>query len=62
MCGFTVDRYAARFDSARSEILQWLNSGELRMVEHVEHGIERFPEALAMLFTGGHMGKLLVVP
>jgi len=62
MCGFTVDRFAAQFDSARSELLQWLNSGQLRLVEHVEHGIERFPDALAMLFTGGHMGKLLVAP
>jgi len=62
MCGFTVDRFAGQFDTARSELLQWLNSGQLRMVEHVERGIERFPDALAMLFTGGHMGKLLVAP
>lgn len=34
----------------------------LTLPEHVEHGIERFPDALIMLFTGGHMGKLLVAP
>ena len=62
MGGFTVDHYASRFGEASAEIIGWMQSGQLQLPEHVENGIERFPEALAMLFNGGHMGKLLVAP
>jgi hypothetical protein len=62
MCGFTVDHYAARFDEATSKLVGWMQADRLRLPEHREHGIERFPAALIKLFTGGHVGKLLVVP
>jgi len=62
MCGFTVDHYADRFPAAVDRLAGWLSSGEIVLPEHVEHGIERFPAALQALFTGGHMGKLLVQP
>jgi NADPH-dependent curcumin reductase CurA len=39
-----------------------MKEGRLTLPEHVEQGIERFPDALLMLFSGGHMGKLLVAP
>ena len=39
-----------------------MREGRLKLPEHIEVGLERFPEALNMLFNGGHMGKLLVVP
>jgi NADPH-dependent curcumin reductase CurA len=32
----------------------------VRLPEHIVRGIENFPAALAMLFTGGHTGKLLL--
>jgi NADPH-dependent curcumin reductase len=62
MSGFTVDHYAARFGEAVPKLAAWLRSGELTLPEHVEQGIERFPAALNLLFTGGHTGKLLVKP
>ncbi len=62
MRGFTVDTYSADFPEMEENISKWLASGELKMPEHVVEGIENFPEALVMLFTGGHMGKLLVAP
>jgi len=62
MCGFTVDHYAARFEEASSKLVAWMQAGRLRLPEHREHGIERFPAALIKLFTGGHVGKLLVEP
>ena len=34
----------------------------LTLPEHIEEGIDRFPAALVMLMSGGHMGKLLVKP
>jgi len=62
MCGFTVDHYADRFPAAVDKLAGWLRSGDIVLPEHIEHGIERFPAALKMLFTGGHTGKLLVQP
>ncbi len=62
MCGFTVDHFAARFDEATERLAGWMDAGRLVLPEHVETGIERFPAALVMLFSGGHLGKLLVAP
>jgi NADPH-dependent curcumin reductase CurA len=60
MCGFTVDHYAARFGEAMEKLSGWIADGSLKMPEHVEEGIERFPAALILLMSGGHMGKMLV--
>jgi NADPH-dependent curcumin reductase CurA len=49
----------------RQILLFWtvhVAGSEIRLPEHVEKGIERYPAALDRLFTGGHMGKLLVTP
>ncbi len=62
MCGFTVDRFQNRFEEASSQLRTWMQKGRLQLPEHVESGIEQFPAALARLFTGGHMGKLLLAP
>jgi NADPH-dependent curcumin reductase CurA len=37
-----------------------LKSGQLRATEHIEVGIEKFPQALVALFAGAHTGKQLV--
>ena len=60
MRGFTVDRYMEHFPQMEADIAGWMKSGELKMPEHIEKGIENFPKALMMLQNGGHMGKLLV--
>ena len=62
MGGFTVDHYAARFPEASAELAAWMAQGKLKLPEHIERRLERFPQALIMLFEGGHMGKLLVAP
>ena len=59
MLGFTVDHYMAEFPEFVAQLSAWSEKG-LHLTEHVEKGIERFPEALRVMFTGGHMGKLLV--
>jgi NADPH-dependent curcumin reductase CurA len=62
MCGFTVDHFSSRFGEAIPRLVRWMAEGKIRLPEHVEKGIERYPAALDRLFTGGHMGKLLVTP
>lgn len=62
MEGFTVLHFTERFAQAGADLAGWLASGQLKMNEHIEPGIESFPSALQKLFTGGHMGKMLVKP
>ena len=62
MGGFTVDHYPQTFASASVELAAWMAEGKLKLPEHVIEGIDAFPEALITLFTGGHVGKLLVKP
>jgi len=60
MRGFTVDYHAAHFPTMQTELAGWAASGELKLPEHIEDGLERFPATLQMLYSGGHTGKLLV--
>jgi NADPH-dependent curcumin reductase len=62
MKGFVVSHYAARFPEAITEISVLLREDRMVLPEHVIEGIDRFPEALFMLFGGGHMGNLVVRP
>ena len=62
MSGFTVDYYQDQFPEMEANLTQWANEGKIHMQEHIESGLERFPDALSMLYHGGHRGKLLVQP
>ncbi len=62
MKGFVVSHYAARYPEAIREIAGLMRAGKMALPEHVIEGIERFPEALFLLFGGGHTGNLLVRP
>ena len=62
MRGFTVDYYQDQFPEMEANLTQWASEGKVRMQEHIESGLERFPTALEMLFKGGHRGKLLLAP
>lgn len=54
-------RFSATATSgAEAALAGWLAGGQIRLPEHVEHGLERFGGTLAMLFDGGHVGKLLL--
>ncbi len=60
MEGFLVLDYASRFAEAQMELAGLVLSGQLKHQEHVLKGLERAPEALNLLFTGGNHGKMLV--
>jgi len=61
MEGFVVFDYADRYAEAIRDIAQWLSEGRLRSREHVvEGGVQKFPEALNMLFSGENFGKLVL--
>ena len=62
MLGFTVMRFAEDYAEIQAAITEWVLAGKLKLPEQIEEGIEQFPKALTMLFSGGHMGKLMVAP
>lgn len=60
MEGFAVFHFPESFEQATTELAGWLADGSLRMPEEMVDGIERFPDALQMMFDGANLGKLLV--
>jgi NADPH-dependent curcumin reductase CurA len=60
MTGMVVFDYASRYRDAGRELAGWMASGRLKSQEHIVAGIEKFPEALPMLFKGENTGKLLL--
>lgn len=60
MEGFAVTHFAAGFGEAEAQLATWLAAGDLRVREHVDHGLEAFPRTFLRLFDGTHIGKLLL--
>ncbi|EKM58340.1 uncharacterized protein PHACADRAFT_252595 [Phanerochaete carnosa HHB-10118-sp] len=58
--GFLVLDYAHRWTQARQELSKMIQEGTLKRQFHVVEGIEKCPEALPLLFSGGNAGKLIV--
>ena len=61
MTGMVVFDYADRYAEAAHEMAGWMMAGKLKSKEDiVEGGVEKFPEALLMLFRGENFGKLVL--
>ena len=60
MQGFTMRDYMGRVPEAFMALAGWQAKGEVKFREHVLQGIESFPQAFEMLFSGGNQGKLLI--
>jgi NADPH-dependent curcumin reductase CurA len=60
MEGMVVFDYADRYHIAMAEIGKWMKEGTFRTREDIVEGLEKFPEALLMLFEGKNFGKLVL--
>jgi NADPH-dependent curcumin reductase CurA len=60
MTGMVVFDYAARYKEAARDLAAWRAAGRLKSREDIVTGLDNFPEALLMLFTGENMGKLVL--
>jgi NADPH-dependent curcumin reductase len=58
--GFIILDYASRFMEAATQLGQWKMFGKLKDRETIVDGLEKAPDAINMLFTGGNIGKLIV--
>jgi NADPH-dependent curcumin reductase CurA len=60
MEGFAYFHFPESIGPATAELAKWLADGSLVLSEEILEGIERYPEALQFMFSGGNIGKLLV--
>jgi NADPH-dependent curcumin reductase CurA len=60
MQGFTMRDYMGRVPEAFMALAGWNAKGEVKFRDHVLQGIESFPQAFDMLFSGANQGKLLI--
>jgi NADPH-dependent curcumin reductase CurA len=60
MTGFIVTDFAARREPALAELRGWVESGQLKVIEHVTEGLEGLPAALVGLLAGENRGKRIV--
>jgi len=60
MEGMVVFDYQDRYPEAIREIAGWMREGSFRSREDIVEGLDRFPQALNMLFSGENFGKLVL--
>lgn len=60
MQGFLAFDYAARYGEAIAELEGWVRDGRIKYREDVLDGIEHAPGAIAKLYRGENLGKLLI--
>lgn len=58
--GIIVFDYINEYPRAVKDISTWMKDGKMKTKEHIVNGVENFPSALEMLFTGKNFGKLLL--
>ena len=60
MEGIVVFDWVDRFSEGVQAISGWMREGKFKSREDVVEGIEKFPDALNSLFSGGNFGKLVL--
>jgi NADPH-dependent curcumin reductase len=60
LSGIIVLDYFNRAEECITQLAQWLAEGKIKYKEHIEQGLDRFPDILNMLFTGANKGKLVL--
>lgn len=60
MQGFLVLDYQHRYGEAVAQLAQWMREKKLTYREHILDGLSAAPDAIAMLYRGENMGKLVV--
>jgi len=60
MEGFVIMHWADKYAEAQANLAKWARSDKLVFREHVETGIENFPQVVNMLFSGANTGKLVL--
>ncbi len=60
MEGFIVIDYMPRAGEAITDMLGWIQSGQLKYQVDLQEGFDNIPDTLNRLFTGKNIGKQLL--
>jgi len=60
MEGFAYFHFPESIPKAKAELADWLEADSIVTPEHILDGLDRYPEALNFMYTGGNLGKLMV--
>ena len=60
MQGFLVFDYADKYDEATDNLLEWINSGQLKVLKDELDGLEKAPQGFVDLLAGGNIGTRIV--
>jgi NADPH-dependent curcumin reductase CurA len=60
MAGFLVSDFNAKRERALADLRGWVESGALKVPEHITQGLETLPAALVGLLAGENFGKRMV--
>jgi hypothetical protein len=60
MQGFTMKDYMHQIKDAFVDLLTWEHEGKIVFREHILDGIDVFPEAVSMIYSGKNNGKLMI--
>lgn len=60
MQGFVVLDFEHRYEEGLEQLAHWVHQERLRYEEEILDGIEQAPDAIARLYRGENMGKLLI--
>jgi NADPH-dependent curcumin reductase len=60
MTGIAVSDYYPRAGQAIVEMGGWIAAGKLKTREDIVQGLDKFPEAFDMLFSGAKQGRLVL--
>ena len=60
MEGFIVIDYVSRSGEAIEQLSEWVDAGEIVVIEDIQEGLENAPQTLQRLFTGANLGKQLL--
>ncbi len=62
MQGFLFFDHAPQFERAAATLAEWIRAGQLHHEEEILEGLDAVPGAIARLYRGENMGKLLIRP
>lgn len=61
MEGFIIFDYEDRYQAARAKMIEWVESGELKLIENIVDGeVGDYPNVLHSLYEGANVGKMLL--
>lgn len=60
MEGFVIFDHMDRYEASVAQLAEWVRAGKLSYREEVREGLEECPDAIASLYRGENLGKLLI--